>query len=125
MTLGVGGDRAEASRRTVDIFKRMIKAYAGQLDEPYEFPSYHTSMREPFDYYQLGNDYVGAMIDWDRSVVRWPACLKSSRRREFVLFWSSVALESPPGGPSRPVAACRQAGSASPRTARSRVYALP
>lgn len=69
MTRGVGGDRDEASRRTVDIFKRMIRAYAGQLDEPYEFPSYHTAMRDPFDYYQLGNDYVGAMIDWNRSVV--------------------------------------------------------
>ena len=71
MALGVGS-REEAARRTVNIFKRMIKAYAGQLEEPYEFPSYHESMRSPIDYYQLGNDYVGSMIDWQRSVLGHP-----------------------------------------------------
>lgn len=51
------------------IFKNMIKTYAQQLSDPYEFPSYHKAIREPFDYYTLGNEYVGALVDWRRSVI--------------------------------------------------------
>jgi glycerol-3-phosphate O-acyltransferase len=53
----------------VAIFKNMIKTYAQQLSDPYEFPSYHKAIREPFDYYSLGNEYVGALVDWNRSVI--------------------------------------------------------
>lgn len=106
MTRGVGGDRDEASRRTVDIFKRMIKAYAGQLDEPYEFPSYHTAMRDPFDYYQLGNDYVGAMIDWQRSVVRPsaspPRCAALVPEIVRAAATDQHPHRSPPGGKNPP-----------------------
>jgi hypothetical protein len=49
----------------------MIRAYAGQLlGTPYEFGSYHTAIRDgPIDYYQMGNDYVGTLIDYERSVL--------------------------------------------------------
>ena len=69
MTLGLG-DAALAEQRSVAIFKNMIKTYAQQLVDPYEFPSYHLAMRAPFDYYTLGNEYVGALVDWRRSVLR-------------------------------------------------------
>ena len=75
-TLGVG-DAAEAERRSVAVFKDMVRTYAQQLVDPYEFPSYHTAMREPFDYYKLGNQYVGGLVDWCRSLLcnpeRWGA----------------------------------------------------
>jgi glycerol-3-phosphate O-acyltransferase len=49
----------------------MIKAYAEQLiGDPYSFPSYHRSIRAPFDYYQMANVYIGSLIDFDRSVLR-------------------------------------------------------
>ncbi len=54
------------------VFKNMIKTYVQQLADPYEFPSYHLAMRSPFDYYALGNEYVGLLIDWQRSVLRHP-----------------------------------------------------
>ena len=69
MTLGIS-DAAAAEAKSVAIFKNMIKTYAQQLADPYEFPSYHTAMRSPFDYYALGNEYVGALVDWKRSVLR-------------------------------------------------------
>ncbi len=71
MTLGTG-DAVAAEAKSVAIFKNMIKTYAQQLSDPYEFPSYHKAMREPFDYYTLGNEYVGALVDWRRSVLRHP-----------------------------------------------------
>lgn len=77
VTLGNGGDAAAAEAKSVACFKGMIKTYAQQLLEPYEFPSYHTAMRVPFDYYALGNEYVGNLVDWTRSVLghpeRWDA----------------------------------------------------
>jgi glycerol-3-phosphate O-acyltransferase len=69
VTLGLG-DAAAAEAKSVAIFKNMIKTYVQQLSDPYEFPSYHLAMREPFDYYTLGNEYVGALVDWRRSVLR-------------------------------------------------------
>ena len=36
-----------------------MTAYAGQIiGTPYEFPSHHISIREPFDYYQMANSYI-------------------------------------------------------------------
>jgi len=68
--VGMGGDVAKAAKHTTLIFREMIRAYAGQiLGTPYEFPSYHQSIREPIDYYKMGNDYVGSMIDYTRSVM--------------------------------------------------------
>jgi glycerol-3-phosphate O-acyltransferase len=65
------GDEKRASKAVTCIFKDMIKAYAEQLiGDPYSFPSYHRSIRAPFDYYQMANVYIGSLIDFDRSVLR-------------------------------------------------------
>lgn len=72
VTLGSGGDAARAEAESVATFKGMVKAYARQLAFPYEFPSYHTAMRHPVDYYALGNQYVGNLVDWGRSVLAFP-----------------------------------------------------
>ena len=46
-------DEQRASTALTAIFKDMVKAYAGQIiGTPYEFPSHHICIREPFDYYQ-------------------------------------------------------------------------
>lgn len=67
------GDETTASRATTVIFKDMVKAYAGQLlGIPYEFPSYHRAIRTPYDYYQMANMYIGCLIDFDRSILRFP-----------------------------------------------------
>jgi len=67
------GDETTASRATTAIFKDMVKAYAGQLlGTPYEFPSYHRAIRTPYDYYQMANMYIGCLIDFDRSILRFP-----------------------------------------------------
>ena len=69
---GLGGDTRRATRYLVDLFRDMIRVYAKQLLEKFRFGSYHTAMRKPFDYYMLGQRYVGLLIDFDRSVVRHP-----------------------------------------------------
>lgn len=36
---------------------------------PYSFPSFHTRIQEPYDYYKFGQRYVRNLIDFDNSVV--------------------------------------------------------
>ena len=50
-----------------------MTAYAGQIvGTPYEFPSHHICIREPFDYYQMANAYIGSLVEFDRSILRYP-----------------------------------------------------
>ena len=39
---------------------------------PYTFPSHHKAMRSPTDYYKMGQQYIGCLIDFDRSVLSYP-----------------------------------------------------
>jgi glycerol-3-phosphate O-acyltransferase len=67
------GDERRAETALTAIFKDMMKAYAGQIiGTPYEFPSHHICIREPFDYYQMANAYIGSLVEFDRSILRHP-----------------------------------------------------
>lgn len=71
VTISMKGDEAAASSKTAVIFRELIRAIAGQMiGVPYKFPSYHTAIREgPIDYFKLGNDYVGTLINYERSLM--------------------------------------------------------
>ncbi|KAK3274034.1 hypothetical protein CYMTET_17761 [Cymbomonas tetramitiformis] len=71
-----GGDLRAASRRTLGIFQDMTRIYAREiLGTPFEFATYHEAIRQPIDYFTLGNDLVRPLIDSERSVLgqrqRW------------------------------------------------------
>lgn len=34
------------------------------LQEPFEFSPYHKSMREPFDYFMFGQNYIRPLVDF-------------------------------------------------------------
>ena len=40
-----------------------------QFLDPYTFPSYHTRLLEPYDYYKFGQEYVRTLINFSKSVV--------------------------------------------------------
>jgi len=66
------GDRRKAESVTYSVFRLMCKAYAEQLVIPYKFPPHHTAIRRPTDYYKMGQQYIGCMIDFNRSVLMYP-----------------------------------------------------
>ena len=73
MLLALKGDEERAGRALTSIFKDMLTAYSGQIiGTPFEFPSHHLAIREPFDYYQMANAYIGSLIEFDRSILRYP-----------------------------------------------------
>jgi glycerol-3-phosphate O-acyltransferase len=47
------------------LFKRVLE----QFKEPYKFEPYHEALREPYDYYALGKDFVSGVVDEENSVV--------------------------------------------------------
>ncbi|KAH9321312.1 hypothetical protein KI387_015951, partial [Taxus chinensis] len=40
-----------------------------QFEDPFTFPSYHRAIREPFDYYMFGQNYIRPLIDFRNSYV--------------------------------------------------------
>lgn len=40
-----------------------------QFVAPYTFPSFHSRLLEPYNYYEFGQRYVKTLIDFDNSVV--------------------------------------------------------
>ena len=53
MMLALKGDEERAGKALTSIFKDMLTAYSGQIiGTPFDFPSHHLAIREPFDYYQ-------------------------------------------------------------------------
>ncbi|KAI5656364.1 hypothetical protein M9H77_25157 [Catharanthus roseus] len=47
------------------VFDRILM----DVKDPFEFPSYHKAIREPFDYYLLGQSYIRPLIDFRNSYV--------------------------------------------------------
>ena len=39
-----------------------------EFTDPYSFPSYHTRIQEPYNYYEFGQRYVRNLVDFDKSV---------------------------------------------------------
>jgi glycerol-3-phosphate O-acyltransferase len=60
-----GKDTDKYEGLLTQLFKKVLE----QFKNPYNFEPYHKAIREPFDYYSLGNDFVSAMINADDSVV--------------------------------------------------------
>lgn len=91
-------DEKKASRAVTVIFKDMLKAYIEQfVGIPYEFPSYHQAIREPYDYYQMANVYIGSLIDFERSVLmnpeRWTLIQRQIEAGENVILFANHQSE--------------------------------
>ncbi|GBG69664.1 hypothetical protein CBR_g4494 [Chara braunii] len=62
-----GRERAleEAVRVMGQVFERIFM----QFENPYIFDSHHLSIREPYDYYRFGQEYLRPLIDFENSYV--------------------------------------------------------
>jgi glycerol-3-phosphate O-acyltransferase len=47
------------------LFKKVLEC----IQEPYKFEPFHEAMREPFDYYGLGTEFVSGVVNYDDSLV--------------------------------------------------------
>lgn len=60
-----GLDMDEYEETLTTLFSKVLEC----AKDPYKFEPYHTAIREPFDYYKLGNDFAGGVIDRENSKI--------------------------------------------------------
>ncbi len=51
------------------LFNQLFELVMQQIDNPYRFEIFHTSIRQPFDYYQFGLDFIRPLIDFSMSKI--------------------------------------------------------
>ncbi len=71
-----------------------------QLAAPYQFPSYHEKIKEPYDYYAFGQRYVKFLIDFSKSAVghlaRFDAVQAALEAGENVVLLANHQTEADP-----------------------------
>ncbi|KAL3142097.1 hypothetical protein ABBQ32_004718 [Trebouxia sp. C0010 RCD-2024] len=66
----LSSDAPDASPELVaEVMGSIADRTFNQFLDPYTFPSYHTRLLEPYDYYKFGQNYVRTLINFDKSVV--------------------------------------------------------
>ncbi|MEW5307090.1 MAG: hypothetical protein WDW36_009508 [Sanguina aurantia] len=72
-----------------------------QLVQPYTFPSVHKRILEPYNYYEFGQRYVGALIDFEASVLgqpeRWATIEAQLAAKHNVILLANHQTEADPG----------------------------
>lgn len=62
-------DRLLDPAKQEQMFELLIKLIIEQMHHPYQFSIFHRCVREPFDYYQFGIDFIRPFIDLDLSKI--------------------------------------------------------
>jgi glycerol-3-phosphate O-acyltransferase len=57
------------SEKREQAFELLIKLIIEQMRHPHQFSIFHRCIREPFDYYQFGIDFIRPFIDFTRSKI--------------------------------------------------------
>ncbi|GLC41494.1 hypothetical protein PLESTB_001005500 [Pleodorina starrii] len=72
-----------------------------QAVQPYTFPSFHTRITEPYNYYDFGQRYVGTLIDFKNSVLghreRWDRVQELLSQKHNVVLLANHQTEADPG----------------------------
>ncbi len=87
--------------RTIDLlFIRFLEKIKWQLESPYVFEPYHEMLREPFDYYQFGVDFIQPLIDETHSSIEGEENLKmileQLDKKENAIFLANHQIEADP-----------------------------
>ncbi len=81
-------------------FDVMVQLVIEQARHPHSFSIFHKSVREPFDYYQFGIDFIRPFIDFDRSRVFGKKIVKEIEKQlangESVIFLANHQTEPDP-----------------------------
>lgn len=88
------------SDKNQEHFELLIKLVVEQIRHPHQFSIFHRSIREPFDYYQFGIDFMRPFIDFPRSRILGLDSLKSIqeqlKKKENVILLANHQTEPDP-----------------------------
>lgn len=72
-----------------------------QAVQPYTFPSFHTRIMEPYNYFEFGQRYVATLIDFQNSVLghrdRWDRVQELLEQKHNVVLLANHQTEADPG----------------------------
>ncbi|KXZ42557.1 hypothetical protein GPECTOR_136g640 [Gonium pectorale] len=72
-----------------------------QAVDPYTFPSFHSRLLEPYNYYEFGQRYVATLIDFKNSVLgyreRWDRVQELLAQKHNVVLLANHQTEADPG----------------------------
>jgi glycerol-3-phosphate O-acyltransferase len=82
------------------LFGRLLELVIAQIKNPYPFSIFHRSLRQPFDYYQFGLDFIRPFVDFSRSRIFGESSLqmiqKQLKRGENVILLANHQTEPDP-----------------------------
>ena len=97
----VGKNEGVDDAKVVQIMKQILSRVFKEFVEPYEFPSYHARMLEPYNYYNFGQEYVSCMVDFENSYIGHPDRFKDVQAKlkggENVILLANHQSEADPG----------------------------
>ncbi|GFR48340.1 hypothetical protein Agub_g10227 [Astrephomene gubernaculifera] len=72
-----------------------------QAVQPYTFPSFHTRITEPYNYYEFGQRYVATLVDFNNSLLghreRWDRVQELLDQKHNVVLLANHQTEADPG----------------------------
>ena len=87
--------------KVVQIMKQILTRVFKEFVDPYEFPSYHSRMLEPYNYYDFGQIYCYCMIDFKNSYIghldRFEEMEAQLKNGENVILLANHQSEADPG----------------------------
>ncbi len=60
---------SSCQKKSHESFEKLIELIIEQVQHPYHFSIFHRSVRQPFDYYQFGLDFIRPFIDFENSQI--------------------------------------------------------
>jgi glycerol-3-phosphate O-acyltransferase len=93
-------DYSSCSEKKQAIFEHFIELVVDKIQHPYAFSIFHQSIRQPFDYYQFGLDFIRPFVDFSRSKIFGMESLKSIQdqldKGENVILFANHQTEPDP-----------------------------
>ena len=69
-----------------------LKTVQQAMKDPYQFQPFHTAIRDPFDYYKWGNDFLKPLIIMNQSILRGASNVE--KIQEYIAKGENVVLLS-------------------------------
>lgn len=92
-----GADEKLASRVQASIADTVLN----QFIQPYQFPSFHERILEPYNYFEFGQRYVSALIDFNSSLLgnpaQWDTINQQLEQGHNVVLLANHQTEADPG----------------------------
>lgn len=88
------------SEKNQQVLEKLLELIVENIQHPYVFPVFHQGIRQPFDYYQFGLDFIRPFIDFKHSKILGIEVVKTIegqlKKKENVILFANHQTEPDP-----------------------------